>query len=77
MACALPLRHMATLKFGGFDLGLGVQNRKGADIDADLRGQRLHLVFMADQRRLDEALRGGFDGTPQRHVRHGPARRPW
>src|ERR1019366_7474545 len=45
----------------------------GADVDADLRGERFHLHFVADQGRLDETLGCCLNSAAQSYVRHGPA----
>ena len=62
-------------QLGGLDLGLGMDDRIRTDIDADLCGQSLHLVLVADQRGQDEALFGGFHSAPERHVGERPADR--
>ena len=59
-------------QLGGLGLGFGIEDGIGADVDADLRGQRLHRGFVADQRGLDEAGDRGFDGAAQGHVGQRP-----
>jgi len=62
-------------QLGGLGLGFGVEDGIRRDVQAQSGGQRLHGGFVADQRRLDEALDGGLDGSPQSHVRKGPDHR--
>jgi hypothetical protein len=62
-------------QLGGLGFGVGLKNGVGADVQADLCGQRLHGGFVADQRGLDQALDRGFDGAPQGHVGQRPDHR--
>ena len=64
-------------QLGGLRLGIRLQNREWADVDADLCGQRLHLCFIADQRRLDQALGGRFDRAPAAPRRTWARPQPW
>ena len=62
----------ADAQLGGLALGVGLQNRVGADIDADLGGQSLHIGLIADQRGQDQIFLGRFDGAPQGHIGERP-----
>jgi hypothetical protein len=60
-------------QLGGLALGVGLEDRIGADVDADLlRPAPSWLGFVADQRGLNQAFDRGFDGAPQGHVGKRP-----
>ena len=49
-----------------------MKNRVGADVQADFGCQLLHGGFVADQRRLDEALDCRFNRALHRYIRQRP-----
>ena len=62
-------------QFGGLALGVGLKNRIGADVHANLCGQRLHLGLVADQRGQDEPFNGSLDSALKRHAAERPDHR--
>ncbi len=52
-----------------------MQNRIGADIQANLRRQRLHQGLVADESRFDQSLGRSFNRALQRDFRQWPYHR--